>query len=309
VRAVFLIQEIEIRTGDAPHTIFTFSHRAGRIRSAPFWPSDNHRIEQFRRGQAVEISGTIGSWKGRRQLNVESIRLLPPDKSPWDLLLPSIGDPTPWWSLIDRWRSSIRAGCLSRTVGLLFDDPDFRRRFERCPASVAGHHAKLGGLLQHTCEVAHLALNSASIIPEADSDLLLAGALLHDVGKTESYRWDGCFEFSDPGRAIGHVVLGARMVDRAVRQSGPATATAHELDLLLHLILAHHGKLEFGSPVLPLCLESELLCHADLTSARAASFTEALSDPDLFPENASFSTRSVWQLEHRRIWRHRSDSG
>lgn len=309
VREILLIQDIEIRTGDAPHTIITFSHPGGRLRSAPFWPSDKHRIEHLRRGQAVEISGSISSWKDRRQLNVESIRVLPSDKSPWDLLLPSIGDPAPWWRLIDHWRSTIRRPRLAATVGLLFDDDGFRKRFERCPASLNGHHAKLGGLLQHTCEVAHLALATVAITPEVEADLLLAAALLHDVGKVESYRWDGFFEFTVPGRVIGHVVLGARMLDRAVARTDPPAGTPEEVDLLLHLILSHHGKLEFGSPVLPLTLEGEILCQSDLTSARTASFATALHNPELFPDDTAFSANSVWQLDHRRIWRHRSDWG
>lgn len=309
VREIFLIQEIESRTGDAPHTIITFVHAGGRIRSAPFWPSDKYRIEHFRRGQAVEISGTIGLWRDRRQLNVESIRLLPPDKSPWELLLPSIGDPAPWWRLIDHWRSTIRGRRLAATLDLLFDDRTFRERFERCPASLGGHHAKLGGLLQHTCEVAHLALNSVSLTPKADRDLTLAGALLHDIGKTESYRWDGFFEFTVPGRVIGHVVLGSRMLDRLVMSADTPPCTVEELDLLHHLILSHHGKLEFGSPILPLTLESEILCQADLTSARAASFAGALENPALFAPESDFSLNSVWQLDHRRVWRYQSDWG
>ncbi len=308
VREIFLIQDVEIRTGDAPHTIITFGFPGGRLKSAPFWPSDRHRIEHLRRGQAVEISGTIGAWRDRRQLNVESIRLLPSDKSPWEVLLPSIGDPAPWWRLIDWWRSTIRGPRLRATVDLLFDDPGFRQRFQRCPASLSGHHAKLGGLLQHTCEVAHLAAASVSITPEADSDLTLAGALLHDVGKTESYTWDGYFEFTTRGRVIGHVVLGARMLDRAVQRAG-SPCLPEELDLLHHLILSHHGKLEFGSPILPLTLESEILCHADLTSARAASFSGALNTPELFAENAAFSSQTVRQLDQRRIWRYQSDWG
>lgn len=307
VREILLIQDIEIRTGDAPHTIITFAYPGGRLRSAPFWPSDYHRIEHLRRGQAVEISGVIGAWRERRQLNVESIRLLPADKSPWELFLPSIGDPAPWWRNLDYWRTTLGKPRLAALVSLLFDDPGFRDRFQRCPASLKGHHAKLGGLLQHTCEVAHLAAASAALTPEADRDLTLAGALLHDIGKTESYTWNGYFEMTTAGRIIGHVVLGSRMLDRAVIRSRLPGMPSDELDLLHHLILSHHGKLEFGSPVLPLTLESELIAHADLTSARTASFVEALRDPDLFPDKALFSVNSVWQLENRRIWRHQSD--
>jgi 3'-5' exoribonuclease len=309
VRGNFLIHDIETRSGDTPHTILTFTFPGGRLKSAPFWSSDRGRIEHLSRGQAVEVAGVIGRWRERRQLNVESIRPLPPDQIPWDRLLPSIGDPAPWWRLLDGWRSSIQGPRLAGTLALLFDAPAFRRDFERCPGSPSGHHARLGGLLQHTCEVAHLALATAAISPGANRDLVLAGALLHDIGKVESYRWDGVFEPTIPGRVIGHVVLGALMLDRAVHRAPQIPCTREELDLLHHLILAHHGRLEFGSPVLPLSLEGEILCHADLTSARIATFHEALGNPDLFPGEEAFSVSSVWQLEHRRIWRGQGDWG
>ena len=309
VRAPLLILDLESRGGDVPHTIITFGNVGGRLRSAPFWASEHHRIAHLARGQAVEVAGTIGSWRDRRQLHVESIRVLPPGQVPWNELLPSCGDPAPWWRLLDGWRTTIRGPRLSQTLALLFDDEAFRARFERCPASPNGHHARLGGLLQHTCEVAHLALAAARLAPTADRDLLLAGALLHDIGKIESYRWDGLFDTTIAGRALGHVVLGSLLLDRAVHNAHYPTCTRDELELLHHLILSHHGKLEFGSPVLPLTLEAEILCHADLASARGASMDEALNDPELFPGGSPVSIRPLWQLDQRRVWRGRSDWG
>jgi 3'-5' exoribonuclease len=309
VRAPFLVLDLETRGGDAAHTIITFGHAGGRIRSAPFWASEHHRIAHLIRGQAVEVAGTIGYWRDRRQLMVESIRILPPGQIPWHELLPSCGDPAPWWRLLDGWRETIRGPRLAQTLALFFDDRGFRIRFERCPASLNGHHARLGGLLQHTCEVAHLALAAARLAPTADRDLILAGALLHDIGKVESYSWEGLFEPTIPGRALGHVILGSLLLDRAVHAARHPPCTREELELLHHLILSHHGKLEFGSPVLPLTLEAEILSHADLTSARGASMAEALNDPELFPDGAPVSVRSLWQLDQRRVWRGRSDWG
>ena len=257
----------------------------------------------------MEVAGTIGCWRDRRQLHVETIRVLPRDQVPWSQLLPSCGDPAPWWRLLDGWRSAVRGPRLSRTLALLFDDETFRARFERCPASLKGHHARIGGLLQHTCEVAHLALAAARLAPSVDPDLVLAGALLHDIGKVESYRWEGLFEATTAGHALGHVVLGSLLLDRAVRGARYPTCTQDELELLHHLILSHHGRLEFGAPVLPMTLEAEILSHADLASARGASMAQALEDSELFPGESPVSIRSVWQLDQRRVWRGKSDWG
>jgi 3'-5' exoribonuclease len=307
VRVPVLIQEIEARPGDNPHTILTFHNAAGRLKSAPVWANEQHRIEHVTRGQAVEVTGVIGRWRNRPQLQVHSLRILPADEIAWDELHPSIGDPRPWWQILDHWRGVIRNPRLAATLALFFDDDGFRRRFEQCPASLTGHHARLGGLLQHTYEVARLTKAIAAFTPQANSDLLLAGALLHDIGKIESYRWEGLFDTTVEGRVIGHVVLGARMLDRV---AAPSTAClSEELDALQHLILSHHGRLEFGAPILPLCLEAEILAHADLVSARTASFAEALANPTLFRADEQFSARPVWEIDQRRLWRGIRDAG
>lgn len=307
VVSTYLVQDLDARQGDNPHTILTFINARERLKSAPVWASERHRIQNVLRGHVVEVTGIIGQYRDRRQLQVEAIRPVPPDEVDWSELHPSIGDPAPWWHLIDTWRAGIRGPRLARTLALLFDDPAFRRRFEQCPASLSGHHARLGGLLQHTCEVAQLVLAIAAVKPEADRDLALAGALLHDIGKLEAYTWEGLFDTTVGGRVIGHTVLGARMLDRV----GSAARSCHpeELDALHHLILSHHGRLEFGAPVLPLSLEAEILSHADLVSARTSSLAEALASESLFRPGDQFSSTSLWELEHRRIWRGRSDWG
>lgn len=304
VRDAFLVQELETRVGNTPHTILLLSNARGRLRSAPIWASEHHRIAQITRGTAVEVTGVMTAWRGRPQLQVQELRPLAPDEIAWDQLHPSIGDPAPWWALIDHWRSTLRpslAGILAR----FFEAPSFRRRFGQCPASLTTHHARIGGLLQHTSEVARLALTSATIARGADRDLLLAGALLHDIGKVESYDWEGNFTTTLGGRVIGHVVLGSRMLDRAVaRENGAST---EELEALHHLLLSHHGRLESGAPVPPMSLEAEILSHADLTSARVSAFAEALDNPEYFRPGDTMSRRGVWELDNRHLWRGRSD--
>ncbi len=186
-------------------------------------------------------------------------------------------------------------------VALFYDDPRFRAAYEQCPASPAGHHAALGGLLRHTFEVAAIGRAIAGVAG-ADRSLVLAGALLHDVGKLEAYAWTGPFELTRAGMLLGHVALGARMLDRRVRESGDAACNPAELDLLLHLVLSHHGKLEFGAAVQPMTLEAEILHYADDASARSASMADAVRDAANFDGSAPFSAR-IWQLDRRRVYR------
>jgi 3'-5' exoribonuclease len=309
VQDPFLVMDVEARGGDNPHTVFTLGNATGRIQTAPFWASDAGRIAGIGKGNVVQVIGTVGSYRDRRQLAVESIRVLPQGEVDWRGLMPSVGDVGRYWQAVDRWREKIRGPRLAATLGLFYDDDDFRRRYGECPASIAGHHAALGGLLKHTCEVAHIALETARLFAHADQDLVLAGVLLHDIGKLESYRWDGAFEVTVPGSVIGHVVLGTLMLDRRVQQAPTPPCGADELLELQHLVLSHHGKLEFGAPVTPMTLEAEILHYADNASAKAASMDDALQDPENFPGGGAVSSRTIWQIDRRRAWRGRSDWG
>jgi len=208
---------------------------------------------------------------------------------------------------LDAWRREIAKPRLAAVLALLYDEEDFRRRYERCPASIAGHHAALGGLLKHTTEVAVIA-RAITRVAGADQDLVLAGVLLHDIGKLDAYRWDGGFAYTDAGHLVGHVVLGALALERRLNECATPTCTDAERALLQHLILAHHGRLEYGSPVTPMTLEAEVLHWADNASAKTASMADALRDADAFGEEL-VSQRRFWQLDQRRAFRGSSDWG
>lgn len=309
VQDPFIVTDVDIRGGDTPHTVLTFGNSTGRLQSAPFWPSDAPKIAGITRGDVVQVIGTVSSYRERRQLAVDSIRVLPRSQVDWQALMPTVGDVGRYWKAVDRWRAEIRGPHLARTLSLFYDDPLFRERYEQCPASTSGHHAALGGLLKHTCEVVHIALGIAKLYPLADADLVLAGVLLHDIGKLESYQWGGAFELTVAGSVIGHVVLGALMLDRRVHAELPAPCTENELMMLQHLVLSHHGKVEFGAPVAPMTLEAEILHYADNASAKTASMDDALRDQENFPGGGTVSARAIWQLEKRRVWREVTDWG
>ena len=260
-------------------------------------------------GDVAQIIGEVALYRGQRQLKVTSIRPLPKGTVDMSRLVPSIGDPAPYWKTLDGWRAEIVRPRLAATVNLFYGDDDFRLRYEACPASLSGHHALLGGLLKHTVEVASIARAIARVC-RAETDLVMAGVLLHDIGKLDAYRWDGgLFEMTEAGALHGHVVLGALMVDRAVRAAVPTPCSEQELAILQHLVLSHHGRLEFGAAVAPMTLEAEVLHYADNASAKTASMEEALRDPENFAGDAEVSSRTIWQLDKRRAWRGSSDWG
>ena len=269
VQEPFVVVAVDSRGIDEPFTVITLGNRTGRIETAPFWLKDQPRVSGIAKGDVVQVIGEIGSYHDRRQLKVTSLRVLPKDMVDWSALLPSIGETKPYWEAVDRWRSEILRPRLAAMVDLFFEDPEFRARFEACPASLNEHHAALGGLLKHTAEVAHIARTIARVC-RAEADVAVAGALLHDIGKVEAYRWAGGFDLSERGALHGPQVLGADLVARRAREVTPAPCTEHELAILQHLILAQEDTRIHRAAVAPATLEALVIHHADLASAQTA---------------------------------------
>ncbi len=303
-----LVLDVEARTtaDGNPYTVLVLGNGTGRIATEPFWIERQDMVAGIHRGHVVQVVGEIVAYRDRLQVRVISLRPLPTGTVDPASLLPSVGAVDRYWETLDGWRREIAKPRLARVVELFYADDGFRHRYEQCPASLRGHHAAIGGLLKHTTEVAAIA-RTITRATGADWELVLAGALLHDIGKLESYAWDGAFEYTEAGALVGHVVLGALMLDRRLDEETEPPCTDTERQILLHLILAHHGRLEWGSPVLPLTLEAEILHWADNASAKATTFADVLAHAENFPAGR-FSTPQR-HLDYRRVYRSASDWG
>ncbi len=158
----------------------------------------------------------------------------------------------------------------------IFGDTGLMDRFARAPAAKAVHHAYLGGLLEHSVSVAGLVTRIAKHYEELDAEILVVGALLHDVGKVDEYVYDVYFDYSDAGRLLGHMVLGLRIVEEKIR--GIKDFPVEEALVLEHLILSHHGELEKGSPKVPMTREAFVLHFADDVDAKMSTLARVLQD-------------------------------
>lgn len=312
VQHEFLVRERTERTTRAglPFVVLTLGNATGTIDSAPIWSERLDWAAGAERGRVVQIIGDVGVFgeegARRRQLQLTGpVRLLPVDQfDPFAFLERIDVDTEKLWDQIDRLRSEFRSATLRRAVDLFFGDDAFRVAFERAPGSVNGHHAKLGGLLLHVWEVASIARHSARTVRQANVDLTVAGALLHDIGKVDAYSVspDG-FAHTPVGTLLGHVTLGALMLDRRLQQMNPSLTESQQHELL-HMVLSHHGALEFGSPVQPMTTEAEIVHWADESSAKAGDMSDEFSNPDMFPAGATheLSAKRSWRLG-RRLWR------
>lgn len=308
----FLVRDRAEKTTRAglPFIVLTLANRTGSIDTAPIWSEKIEWAAGAERGRVVQVIGDIGAFGDegvrRRQLQISApLRVLPNEQFDPSEFLPRVDmDFERLWDGIDKLRAGIAAPSVRKAVDLFFADDAFRVLFERTPASVNGHHAELGGLLLHVLEVTSIARHIARTVRHASADLVVAGALLHDIGKVEAYAaGPQGFAHTSTGMLLGHVTLGALMFDRRVVTSGIALTTAQR-DELLHFILSHHGALEFGSPVQPMTTEAEIVHWADESSAKAAEMINEFANPDLFPAGglAELSAKRSWRLG-RKLWR------
>ena len=290
------------RAGD-PFAVVRFGNASGEI-SANVWKEQLPSFDGVRPGTVVQVIGTVELYQGKRQLKLSAApRVVAAGAADLDQFLPRIsGDPAALWATIDEWRAGIRSRALRTAVDLFFADDEFRSRFERTPGAPRGHHAQVGGLLQHVVEVGTIARDAARTMG-GNVDLITAGALLHDIGKVETYTISAAgFDYTPAGHLVQHIVLGSLMLDRRVRALPAGTFTdAQELELH-HFIQSHHGQPEFGAAVRPMTLEAELLHWADQASANGNNFRDAVVDTDLFPGDEEFSVRRSWRLD-RKVWR------
>ena len=313
VQSEFLVVErAEKKTANGdPFAILTLGTSTGKIDTAPIWSDKLDWADGADRGRVVQAIGDIALYgrngTAKRQLSLTApLRVIPENQVDVTSFLESVGDCTQLWDWVDRNREQMTSRTLKSVVDLFFANDEFRVRFERTPGSTGGHHAKLGGLLLHTTEVATIARTTARTA-RANPDLVFAGAMLHDIGKVEAYEVSaGGFTFTPCGLLIGHVVLGALMLERAIAKLGQPVCSEGQLLELQHMILSHHGAYEFGSPVQPMTVEAEIVHWADEASAKASDMMDSISDAANFASDREISDVKPWRVR-RHVYRRRHD--
>jgi 3'-5' exoribonuclease len=290
------------KTGD-PFVVLKLGNASGTL-ATNVWKEDVPHVAGIRAGQVVQVIGQVEVYQGRRQLKLAGPpRVVAAGAANMDDFLPRIAVATAdLWARVDAWRAELR-GARRAAADLFFADDAFRERFAKAPGATRGHHAQVGGLLLHTCEVANIARASAQTM-RGDVGLVTIGALIHDVGKVEAYCCEvGGFENTQAGHLMGHIVLGSLMLEERLKAAPAGTFTEAQRLELHHFIQSHHGIPEYGAAVRPMTLEAEVLHFADQASAKGNDFNEAVQDGELFPsDDLEFSAKRSWRLE-RRVWR------
>jgi 3'-5' exoribonuclease len=259
VRTTFLVQARErkiARTGSA-YLDLDLRDASGLVR-AKLWDCDRHALD-FEVEDIVAVEGVVEDYQGTLQIRVRKIsRCSPEEVDLFDYLPRSRRDPEEMYAtLIDRLRR-VPEGPLRMLLLTIMEDPSIAEKYKRAPAAMSYHHAFLGGLLEHVLSLVQLGDQVCDHYEFLRRDLLLAGLVLHDVGKIEELSFSRGFRYSTRGQLLGHISIGLEMVQEKIRQipGFPAELKGQ----IEHMILSHHGKVEFGSPKEPVFPEA-LVVH------------------------------------------------
>ena len=263
ITSSFLVHTKEIRqkkTGEF-YLSLMLGDRTGEL-DAKMWDNVTEVLEAFDRDDFVKIKGLVQVFHNRPQLTVHKVRRMDDSEIDFADYFPSSKrDSDEMWAELRGIVAGMSNAHLKSLLQAFLDDGDIAQRFRRAPAAKSIHHAFLGGLIEHVLSLCALAKLVAPHYPQIDADLLLTGVLLHDIGKIYELNYERGFSYSNDGQLLGHIAIAIRMVGdklRALPDFPP-----HLRVLVEHMILSHHGRMEFGSPKLPHFPEALLLHYLD----------------------------------------------
>lgn len=264
---------------------------------AKLWDYNGSNL--FEAEMVVKIRGTVEQYNGKDQFRIVQIRpAAATDNYNIADLVPAseIGGAQIFDMLMKRVNAFSDHDLKAVVSSILQDKKDI---LITCPAAFRLHHAMIGGLMLHTMSIVKMAEEICRIYPNINKDLLLSGAILHDVAKTWEFEFSktGLVKsYSTEGELIGHLVKGAMYVEEKAKQLNIAN---EKITLLEHMILSHHGVPEFGSPVRPMFLEAEILSSLDTLDAAIFEINSATGKV----EAGAFTDRQ-WALDNRKLYNH-----
>ena len=293
VDSVFLVTEkrvAETRSG-VPYLRLRLSDRTGEIEGR-VWEQAAELAREFDKDDYVRSKGRITRYQDALQLVIYHIERLPASTiDPSDFLPTATRDIETMWEELRTIAQGLENESLRDLLNAFFTDDEFSNRFRRAPAAKRLHHVYVGGLLEHTLSVCRLAMAVTEMYAVLNRDVLLTGAVLHDIGKIEELTYERSFDYSDKGRLLGHIVVGVEMVEKKI---AGLDHFPEELALVLkHLLISHHGQYIWGSPKRPKTLEAIVLHHLDDLDAKFNGVQEFLE------KHMRFDSR--W-TEHHRIF-------
>ena len=252
------------------------SDRTGEV-AGKIWELNIDNCAEVKVGDIVAVSGKIESFREKPQINITFLQKA--DDFKLDDFLPKTEkDIDELWEIVSKQMKTIKNKHLKELLSSLFSDKKFVEQYKNSPAAEKIHHAYLGGLLEHVVEMLNLNETITADYPNLDKDLMIAGIILHDIGKLDELNVNHTIFRTTEGNLLSHITLGALRIDKAIAEINDFPMKLR--NLLLHLLISHHGKLEFGSPVKPMTREAIALTYIDNLSAKINTVENVIAEAD-----------------------------
>ena len=281
VESVFLVKDkiIAMAKNGKPYLTLKLMDKTGEV-DAKVWDNADEVALLFDRNDFLAVRAKASVYLGKMQLIISELKRVPEDSVALADFLPETDrDIAAMVAELHALISTLKDPDLGRLMNAFFHDEEILAQYRVAPAAKGMHHVYLGGLLEHSLAVAKLVDATVPLYDGLNRDLLIAGALLHDIGKVREMTYLRCFDYSDEGKLIGHITIGVEMLQERISKLPGFPA---ELAMLLkHMILSHHGQYEYGSPKRPKTVEATILSYLDdLDSKINGIRTHIRKEPD-----------------------------
>jgi 3'-5' exoribonuclease len=268
VTSYFALSSLSVREKKqgGQYLAMTLTDKTGTM-EARMWDDIADALASCSEGCYVKVQGQVSKYQGKFQITLQKMRNAAASEiDPADYLPATLFDVDEMWAELRGYVSQFTNPDLKRLVFAFLDDEAIASAYRTAPAAKRLHHAWLGGLLEHVVTLVRVCLATAPFYPEVNPDLLVTGAILHDIGKTRELHWKNSFGYTLEGQMIGHISIAQGMLLEKVKELAPFPEKLRVL--VEHMIRSHHGKYEFGSPKLPMTAEALLLNVLDDLEAK-----------------------------------------
>jgi len=297
VTSFFAISSMSLREkkgGGGQYLALTLSDKTGAF-EARMWEEFASAVASCAEGCYVKAQGQVAKYQGKLQITLTKLRLAADSEvEPADFVPTSRFDIDAMWSELRGYVDAFTNPDLKRLVFAFLDDPEIGPAYRAAPAAKVLHHAWLGGLLEHVLTLVRVCRAVVPFYPEVDPDLLVTGAVLHDIGKVRELSWGTTFGYTLEGQLVGHISIAQGMLREKI---ATLPGFPGKLSVLVeHMVLSHHGRYEFGSPKLPMTPEAILLSALDDLEAKMQAMRNEFGRDNAAGKSGADMTRNSPQV-------------
>lgn len=283
VDEVFLLASKSLRANRNAnlYLLATLRDKSGTM-SGLQWNVSEEGMTHIKEGDYVRVRGKVQLYQGGLQMIVTHIEAADDaELDPADFLPEANADVARQLERMRELLDSLTNPHLAALVDAFWQDTEFLDAFAQRPAGVKAHHAYHGGLVEHVLNIMEMAARIVELLPALDRDVLLTGVFLHDLGKVREMDFASSFVYTDEGQLLGHLLIGCEMVTEKIPEAERTTGEPFPPELawhLKHLILSHHGTIEYGAAKLPMTPEAAALHHLDALDAKVHEFQKTIAE-------------------------------